>query len=165
MRFALIAYVQVLLCGLCGAQTQPRPQELPVGQVEVKVPKLSLQAGGSVDVQVSNSAQTPVSFCVQVGLVAYSDDGARSSELAPTPFYAQGQGKGASKWHTLKYAKGVAYSPYGDTLNSGQTRTYPMKILDRGEMRLVLRYVLGDEEFPCERLDDKVAYSRSFHVE
>ena len=137
---------------------------IAVAQVEVTVPKSGFRQRERIEVRVANKTSSPISICVEFGQTSIPDDGSDRVEATPTPVYVQT--KHGNNWSTLMYGPDIGSSRHSVTLDKGEAQTYPIRIPDKGQMRVVLRYWTGEVEYACERMSgEKIVYSRPFRVE
>jgi hypothetical protein len=135
---------------------------LAAAQVKISVPVLRFKAHDQIDVRVTNAGTAPVTYCVQIGHVSYTDSG--QSEPTPTPVYVQQ--KNSRGWSTLMIGPDIGSFLSPESLLPGESQQFPFRVNARGTMRLVLEYRLGSNESFCkDRKGLRVARSREFSIE
>ena len=123
-------------------------------QVKISVPDLRYKAHNKIDVEITNTGTTEVTYCIE----------ARYIEPSPPPIYVQQ--KGSRGWSTLLTGPDVGSMLSPETLRPGEPQHFPFRVNAQGTIRLVLNYRLGSSEHFCkDRKSVRVARSREFSID
>jgi hypothetical protein len=134
-----------------------------MAQVQITLPKSRFSRHEQIDVAVTNTGKKPISFCVEFGHWSFKDD-STPMEATPTPVYVQAHSKRG--WHTLLIGPDIGSSRHSVVLKGGETQHYPFRVSDKGEMRRLLDYWIGESDRTCENLPRrKAAQSQVFFVQ
>jgi hypothetical protein len=118
--------------------------ECAVGQVYLSVPAASFRTKQQIVAKVINGGKSAVSYCVEFGQRSPKDD---SGESSPIPFYVERLQRG--KWSVLPIGPDIGSSRHPVTLEAGKSHEFPFRLLDTGEMRLILHYWIGERDDIC----------------
>jgi hypothetical protein len=133
-------------------------------QVTVSIPQRRYHRYEKIDVIITNRTAKPMSFCVEFGHRSMRGSGAGDVEATPTPVYVQRKMNG--KWSTLVIGPDIGSVRHSVVVEPGEAQHYPFRLIDRGQMRLVLDYWRGERDDPCANPKGrKVAKSNVFDVE
>lgn len=119
------------------------------------------QARQRIDTKIQNLGKSSVTYCVEFGQHSPVGD---TVERTPFPFYVERRNR--RKWSVLLIGPDIGSARSSVVLKSGDTQEFPFRLGDRGQMRLVLRYWIGEREDACSETKKgmKVARSRVFRV-
>jgi hypothetical protein len=133
-----------------------------VGQVQIRVPQQHYQQHDSIDVVIANTSRKAVSFCVEFGHWSFRD--ADHIDATPTPVYVQRNYGG--KWETLLIGPDIGSARHSVTIGPGESQHYPFRLNDRGKMRALIHYWIGESDRTCENPKrPRTAKSQAFVVE
>ena len=131
-------------------------------QVKISVPDEHYLAHDKINVGIKNAGSSPVTYCVEVGYVSYSD----SQHLEPSPTPIRIQQKSSRGWSTMLTGPDVGSHLKAEILLPGESELFPFRVNTHGTIRLVLEYQLGsNERFYHNRKGAKTARSREISIE
>ena len=131
-------------------------------QVRVRVPDQHYKSHDKIDVQITNTGASNVTFCVEAGYISYIDS--EHSESSPTPIYVQQ--RGARGWSSLLTGPDIGSARSPETLGPGQSQHFPFRVNASGTIRLVLNYWPDSNQHSCENRNGlRVARSREISME
>jgi hypothetical protein len=133
-------------------------------QVEVTVSALAFNASEQIDAKVVNAGHQQISYCIQIGQTSVKGP-RREVEATPMPFSVQS--KTGHKWSTLLIGPDVGNFLTARVLDPSQSDEFLFRLPDKGEMRLVLSYWIGERKQPnCKNPPEgrKEARSKAFLV-
>jgi len=147
-----------------------------LSQVRIVTSRTDFNSHDRIDVQITNTGEKAVSYCVEFGQISYKGEIVSAPEpdhsripayvrveTTPIPFYVQKDKSG--KWRTLMIGPDIGSSRHAVVLEAGESQQYPFRLGDRGRMRLVLDYWLGENDSVCEfPKHKKTAHSNIFAV-
>ena len=114
---------------------------LAFGQVKVVLPAKAFRVRETIQATVTNDGKVPVTYCVEFGQHSPKGD---AIETTPIPFYVQKRHEG--RWSTLLIGPDIGSLRSPVVLEPGKSHQFPFALVDVGDMRLVLRYWVGDLE-------------------
>ena len=114
------------------------------GQISLVVPTASVAPEQTIAAKVQNTSASAISYCVEFG--QHSPMGV-TIEATPIPFYIEHRQDG--KWSVLLIGPDIGSTRRPVVLRPGESHDFPFRLLDRGRMRLVLRYWIGEREDVC----------------
>jgi hypothetical protein len=117
-------------------------------QVQVTVPAQSFKASERIAAKVANVGDHEILYCVEVGQTSLKGPGVENMETTPIPFYVQR--KSGRKWSTLLIGPDIGSLRSSVMLEPGQSHEFPFRLNDKGEMRLVLDYWMGEKDVNCK---------------
>jgi hypothetical protein len=88
--------------------------------------------------KVENAGNLPMTVCVEMGQT--SPNGGET-ESTPSPFFVQK--KGNRKWGTLMIGPDVGSTRMAAVLKPGESKEFPFRLSETGELRLRLNYWQG----------------------
>src|SRR5271169_480222 len=112
----------------------------PGETLEIRVHGEQFKALEHILVEVENRGKTPIAICVELGQTSPSP-GENGIQAVPSPFVVQANSAG--EWHTLMIGPDVGSSRHPVVLEPDKSMPFPLRLSERGEMRLVLSYWLG----------------------
>jgi len=130
-------------------------------QVEVSLPTDSFKSEDKIDTRIINKGQVSVSYCVEIG--QWSPH-AGTTESTPIPFHVER--KNNDKWGVLLIGPDIGSSRHAVELEPGSSQDFPFRLLDKGDMRLVLHYWVGKRDDVCSETAKgrKTAKSKVFSI-
>ncbi len=134
-------------------------------QVQVTVPAQSFKASERIAAKVANVGDHEILYCVEFGQTSFKGPGVENMETTPIPFYVQR--KSGGRWSTLMIGPDVGSVRSSVVLEPGQSHEFPFRLNDKGEMRLVLEYWIGEKAVNCKNppRGEKKTHSKIFAVQ
>jgi hypothetical protein len=132
-------------------------------QVKITVPAQQYKAHDEIHAKVKNTGNNAVTICVEFGQTSMK---AGEVETTPSPFWVQRNDNG--KWSTLMIGPDVGSARASVVLEAGESKEFPFRLNDSGQMRLRLNYWRGSiPKLNCHRppKDSRLATSSAFNVE
>lgn len=117
-------------------------------QVRVSVSGHSFKASERIAAKVANTGDHEILYCVEVGQTSFKGPGLKDVEATPIPFYVQR--KSGHRWSTLLIGPDIGSLRSSVVLEPGQSHEFPFRLADKGEMRLVLDYWIGEKDVNCK---------------
>jgi hypothetical protein len=117
-------------------------------QVQVTVPAQSFKASERIAAKVANVGDHEILYCVEFGQTSFKGPGVENTETTPIPFYVQR--KSGGRCSTLMIGPDVGSARSSVVLEPGQSHEFPFRLNDKGEMRLVLEYWIGEKAVNCK---------------
>ena len=123
------------------------PVALP--QLRLSTPSTNFKPHDRINVQITNAGKSTVSYCVEFGHISFKAGTGTTEDMehTPTPFYVQR--RNGSKWGTLLVGSDIGSSRHAVLLKAGESQQFPLRLSDRGRMRVVLDYWRGENESVC----------------
>ena len=103
-----------------------------------------------IDVQITNKGKSAVSYCVEFGQFSFKTGNGTAADMEPTPIPFYVQMDSAGRWGTLLIGPDIGSSRHAVVLKAGESQQYPFRLGDRGRIRLVLDYWVGEKDTVCE---------------
>ena len=131
------------------------------GQVKIVLSASSFKAEDKIEAVIVNQGRVPVSYCVEFG---QSSPKGAAAESTPVPFHVER--RQSEKWSVLLIGPDVGSSRRVVELEAGKSQDFPFRLLDKGNMRLVLHYWLGERDDSCSETakGKKTAKSQVFSI-
>jgi hypothetical protein len=132
---------------------------LASAQVKITVPQQRYSSGDKIDVTITNTGTTEITYCVSYKNFGFVDH--RIQQTFPSPVSLQE--RGPQGWGTLITGYDDSLPPPQPvTLQWGEAQHFPFRVRTHGTVRLVLEYALGSNEHFCEdRKNMRVVGTRS----
>jgi hypothetical protein len=131
-------------------------------QVTISIPQQQYKPHEQIDVVITNTGRSDVSFCVEYGQWSSLDNG--QTEVTPTPVYIQRMTERG--WSTLLDGPDIGSIRVKESLNPGESRHYPIRLIEKGKLHFVLDYWIGGSIPACSNpKGSRRAKSREFFIE
>jgi hypothetical protein len=127
-----------------------------IAQVELSVPPGPFKPEDRIQAKVTNNGRLPVRYCVEFGQWSPHDG---TIESTPIPFYMEKLTR--EKWSVLINGPDVGSSRHAVELEPGSSQDFPFRLLDTGDMRLVMHYWVGSRDDVCSQTAQKRKTTRS----
>ena len=120
---------------------------LASAQVKITIPQQRYSSGDKIDVAITNTGTTDITFCVSYKNFGFVDH--HIQQTFPSPVLLQE--KGPQGWGTLITGYDDSLPPPKPvTLQSGEAQHFPFRVHTHGTVRLILEYAFGLNEHFCE---------------
>jgi hypothetical protein len=114
-------------------------------QVTIGVPSSQFKEEEKIEARIVNNSEQPISYCVEFGQRSPHHG---TVEATPIPFHVERRDHGG--WNVLLIGPDVGSSRHPVTLDPGASHTFPFRLIDSGEVRLVLYYWVSARRDVCD---------------
>ena len=150
LRAAVILAIFGIVCVWCHSQ------------VLVEVPSGHFKPQEEIKLRITNRLKRPIMICARYGPWSFRSDG--HPDWIWRPGYIEW--KKGHKWGVLLDTPDVG--PHGKIIEmkAEESKLFPFRLSDEGEMRVVIEYISGGNDSICESpKGKKIAKSRIFWIE
>ncbi|MGH9575196.1 MAG: hypothetical protein ACRD40_16910 [Candidatus Acidiferrales bacterium] len=110
-----------------------------VAQVKINLPTGRYSVGDEIRAKVENRSKSAIAICIDIGRTSMNRG---QQESTPSPFWVEKKGQG--KRSMLLAPDDLGFFEVSQVVASGEWLEFPLRLLDKGTLRLRLQYWQGD---------------------